>query len=425
MKSEIISIGDEVLIGQIINTNAAFLGEQLLLAGMPARRTVVVGDEPGEIADAITAAWTRSEVVIATGGLGPTHDDVTRSAITAMFDSDLVFSEAVFADVQAFFERRGRTMLPVHRDQALVPACAEAIRNPVGTAPGFHIRRDGKHLFVLPGVPDEMKVMTTSHIMPLLRSICDTRIAVRTLQTTGIPESNLADLLGAPDSLPDGVSLAFLPSTYGIRLRISARDTRQGEAEELCRTASALIAAKAGDFIFGESTTTLAEVVGALLRDRGLRLAVAESCTGGTLAAMLTDVPGSSDYFNRGVVTYSNESKIDILRVDESILLSHGAVSPLVAMMMAENVRKSAGVDFGLSTTGIAGPGGATAQKPVGVVWVGFSSSDTSFACKYLFGEDRIRTRQRASQAALDLLRRHLLGFPRSSHIVSETVILT
>jgi nicotinamide-nucleotide amidase len=422
MKAEIISIGDEILIGQIVNTNAAFLGEQLLNAGIPATRTVVVGDDPGEIAMTVRTALERADVIITTGGLGPTHDDVTRTAIASLFSSSLVFSPQVFEDVEAFFARRGRSMLPAHRDQALVPECATPIRNANGTAPGFDIQRDGRRLFVLPGVPEEMKAMMTDYIMPILAALSDDAIAVRTLLTTGIPESTLAQLLDTPASLPDDVSLAYLPSPFGIRLRVSSRDTDRTAATRRCDAFVDTILDRAGEFVFGEAPVTLAGLIGTLLREHGMRLAAAESCTAGTLASMITDVPGSSTYFDRGVVTYSNASKTDLLEIPASLIEQHGAVSAEVAVAMARGIRRSAAADIGISTTGIAGPDGGTDTKPVGMVWIGFNADGVSFACRYLFGNDRIRTRQRASQAALDLIRRHILGLPRSSSIVSETI---
>lgn len=425
MKAEILSIGDEVLIGQVVNTNAAFLGELLLHVGMPAGRSSVVGDNEGEIAEAIRTAWQRSDVIVTTGGLGPTHDDVTRAAVVAAFDSDLEFSEAVFEDVRAFFQQRGREMLPVHRGQAMIPACAKPIRNPVGTAPGFHIHDQGKHLFVLPGVPEEMKTMSGDYILPLLRSLCAATLVVKTLQTTGISESSLAGLIDAPESLPDGVSLAFLPSPFGIRLRLTCQDSGATSAEDVCAAATGMIRSKAGEFIFGEGATTLAECVGQELRARGLRLAIAESCTGGLISSMITDIPGSSDYFEQGVTTYSNDAKRRLLGLDERILRDHGAVSHQAAAAMAQSIRIHSGTAIGVSATGIAGPAGGTPDKPVGLVWIGYSTTVETFACKFLFGDDRLRTKQRTAQAALDLVRRNVLGLPRSSRIVSETVTPT
>lgn len=422
MKAEIISIGDEVLIGQVINTNAAYLGEQLLLAGMPATRSTVIGDDAGCILEILAEAWARSDIIIMTGGLGPTHDDVTRSAVVAFFRSELVFSPEVFDDIIRFFEQRGRSMLPLHRDQAMVPVCARVIRNACGTAPGLHIQQDRKHLFVLPGVPDEMQAMIAGDVVPIIRSQVQNPPIVLTYLTTGIPETQLAMLLDAPHSLPAGVSLAFLPSPFGVRLRISVQDTTERDAEQRFQKAADLILSRTAEFIVGEGEISLAERVGNLLGERGLRLAVAESCSGGMLANMITDVPGSSRYFERGVIAYSNSSKLSTLGIAASLLEQHGAVSSQVAMAMAEKIRILSGSEIGLGITGIAGPGGATPLKPTGLVWIGVSSQASTFACRYLFGENRLRTKQRAAQAALDLVRRHLLLLPSSSSIVLETI---
>jgi nicotinamide-nucleotide amidase len=418
MTAEILSIGDELLFGQTINTNAAFLGEQLLSVGIPVSRATTVGDAKEAILRACERAWAENDIVIATGGLGPTHDDITRDAVTAFFSSTLVFSELVFADIRSFFDRLRRPLLDVHRDQAMVPRDAHVIRNAKGTAPGSHFSRNGKHFFTLPGVPHEMTKMTKSYILPLLQPLVRNPPCVTVLMTTGIPESRLAARLEGAEKYFDSSSLAYLPDPRGVRLRIlSGGDIAPSHHTEFLE----FIRERIGECIYSEESAALGEVVGRLLREKRESLAVAESCTGGSLADLITDVPGCSEYFNLGVVAYSNRSKLELLGMDPDLIEQHGAVSPEVARAMAAGIRRRAGTSIGLSTTGIAGPSGGSALKQVGLVWIGISTDSGTAAFRYHFGEDRIRTKKRSGQAALDLVRRHLLGLPMESDIVVET----
>jgi nicotinamide-nucleotide amidase len=305
-----------------------------------------------------------------------------------------------------------RPVLDVNRDQAMVPEAAAVIRNAHGTAPGFHFTERGKHFFVTPGVPFEMKAMAERVILPVLKSSVTEHRAVSILRSTGIPESVLAKRLAGIDAFLDRASLAYLPSPLGVTLRITAISDDRRAAEQLREEMKAFILERAGDFVYGEGAVTLEAVTGAVLRGRGATLAVAESCTGGLLAGRITDVPGSSEYFDRGLVTYSNESKTSLLGIDPALLRSVGAVSREVAIAMAEAVRTRSDASFGLSTTGIAGPGGGSEEKPVGLVWIGLSAEGFADAWRYDLGTDRGRTRTRATQAALELLRRRLLGLP-------------
>lgn len=412
MTAEIISIGDELLIGQTVNTNASFLGELLSGAGVRVARVTTIGDDRAAMLQAFERAWREHDAVITTGGLGPTHDDITRAVVVDFFKTRLVFAKPVLQDIEAMFARMNRPVLDVNRDQAMVPEAAAVIRNVHGTAPGFHFTERGKHFFVTPGVPFEMKAMAERVILPVLKSSVTEHRAVSILRSTGIPESVLAKRLAGIDAFLDRASLAYLPSPLGVTLRITAISDDRRAAEQLREEMKAFILERAGDFVYGEGAVTLEAVTGALLRGRGASLAVAESCTGGLLAGRITDVPGSSEYFERGLVTYSNESKTSLLGIDPALLRSVGAVSREVAIAMAEAVRINAGASFGLSTTGIAGPGGGSEEKPVGLVWIGLSAEGFSDAWRYDLGTDRGRTRTRATQAALELLRRRLLGLP-------------
>ncbi|MFZ1730195.1 MAG: competence/damage-inducible protein A [Bacteroidota bacterium] len=412
MNAEILSIGDELLIGQVTNTNASYLGEQLSLLGITVRRVTTVGDRIEEILDAFNRAWQEQDVIITTGGLGPTHDDVTRNAVCRFFDTVLVENADVLSDVERFLAERKKPISPTNRDQAMVPGGASIIRNQNGTAPGYHFHRENKHFFVTPGVPYEMHGMTEQYILPELRKIATNNRASLTILTTSMPESTLADLLLGIESQREGCSIAYLPSPLGVRVRITAVAEDQGTAAQQVEELRKAIADRAGEYIFGSGKDSLEQVLGAMLTERGQTLAVAESCTGGLITDRITNVPGSSDWFEHGVVCYSNRSKTKLLSVNPAVIDRHGAVSKQTAEAMAAGIRRTADTDFGLATTGIAGPDGGTPNKPVGLVWIALSSAEGSFAFEYYFGNDRVLTKQRAAQAALDMLRRALLRLP-------------
>ncbi|MBL0175703.1 MAG: competence/damage-inducible protein A [Ignavibacteria bacterium] len=412
MTAEIISIGDELLIGQTVNTNASFLGEKLSAIGVRVARVTTVGDDRAAMLQAFERAWAEHDAVITTGGLGPTHDDITRAVVVDFFRTRLVFSRFVMQDIEAMFARLNRPVHAANRDQAMVPEAAAVIRNANGTAPGFHFADRGRHFFVTPGVPYEMQAMAESVIVPVLRASVTEHRAVVNLRSTGIPESVLAMRLDGIDAFLGDAALAYLPSPLGVTLRVSAIDTVPREAEKRRDAMKRFILDRVAEYVYGEDGVTLEQTVGTLLRGRGSTLAVAESCTGGLLANRITDVPGSSAYFERGAVTYSNASKTAMLGVDPAIIAAHGAVSRETAVALAIGARETAGTSFGLSTTGVAGPDGGSAEKPVGTVWIGLSAEGFADAWRYDFGTNRARTKLRATQAALDLLRRRLLGLP-------------
>ncbi|MCB2205671.1 competence/damage-inducible protein A [bacterium] len=421
MNAEILSIGDELLIGQVVNTNASWLGEQFNLLGITVARITAVGDDHEVLLAAFRRAWEEMDIVIATGGLGPTHDDVTRAAFCDFFDTTLVHNADVLTDIERLFADRRRPLTAVNRDQAMVPQAARVMRNSEGTAPGYHLQKNGKHFFVTPGVPYEMHAMFAQHVAPALRDSVQGARASVTLLTTGIPESSLADLLKGVDTRHRDVRVAFLPSPLGVRIRLTARAADETGAGAALREVRDFVTSRAEEYLFGSGTQTLEEVVEALLVERGQSLAVAESCTGGLIADKLTNVPGSSTCFERGVVTYSNESKTQLLGVPAELIETHGAVSREVAEAMAQGIRRSAGTDIGIATTGVAGPSGGSAEKPVGLVWIAVSSPEGTVAQDFYFGEHRMRTKLRAAQTALDLVRRQLLAFPPIPSIMTET----
>lgn len=411
MNAEIITIGDEILIGQVVNTNQAYIGEQLSQLGIATRRATTTGDDLPEILRAFTRAWAEQELVIVTGGLGPTHDDVTKKALCSFFRCDLTPNSDVRHWIEELLRRRNSKWSAASDEQTLIPSKAAVFLNPVGTAPAMVFEEDGRIMAVMPGVPFEMKALMEQSVVPLLRARRAGNVtAHRTLRTTGIAESLLAAELGDPADLLGGGALAFLPSPRGVRLRATVEDSSFENAERRLDEIERRIRAKAGKYIYAVGEEELEEVLGKLLREKELTIAVAESCTGGLITDRITNVSGSSEYFERGVVAYSNRSKVELLGVPPKLIEAHGAVSKEVAEAMARGIRTKAGSSIGLSTTGIAGPGGGSTEKPVGLVWVGYCDARTSLAIRLQFGDERIRVKERASQAALELVRRRILG---------------
>ena len=410
MKAIIISIGDELLIGQVINTNAAFIAQKLNVVGIEVDRILTVADTQEAILESFQASYASHDVLIVTGGLGPTHDDITRTAVCTFFQTELIASEEARANIRIFLQARNRPWSDAAEDQTRVPRGATVIPNHYGTAPGEFFHRDGKYFIVMPGVPQEMEGMVNEFVVPYFQQHTTGNVILhRTLNTTGIAESVLADRLGNIEELLRGEKLAFLPSTMGVRMRITVIGTDVNACREKLSSIERMIRARAEKYIYSVDDQPLEAVVGNILAEKRLTIAVAESCTGGLLADTITNVSGSSRYFERGVVTYSNRSKIDLLDVPEEVINAHGAVSKEVAEAMAQGVRNHAKVDIGISTTGVAGPTGGSAEKPVGLVWIGYADKNERFALKFFLGSDRLRIKERAAHAALELVRRKIL----------------
>jgi nicotinamide-nucleotide amidase len=413
MKAEIITIGDELLIGQIINTNQAYIAEQLNSVGISCDRMTTVGDDAAVIVDAFTEAYNRVDVVCVTGGLGPTHDDITKKKVCDFFKKDLVIHEETLAHIQALAQKRNIAMIQSNIDQALVPKDCTVIPNANGTAPGMLFEQNNKYFFVLPGVPFEMKDMIDTWIIPFLKKKNDGSVVLhKTMKTTGIGESMLAHEIGSIENIigTDGTTtLAFLPNPLGTKLRITVKDNTIESARVKIQHAEQTLRSKVEKYIYSDDEKDLEDVIGVLLKEHNYTLSTAESCTGGLIANRITNVSGSSEYFLGGFVVYHNHLKSRELGVPEKLIADHGAVSQEVAEAMAHGARLSAKSDIALSTTGIAGPTGGTPEKPVGICWIGYSDSDSTFATKFNFGDNRLRFKERASQAALELLRRKLL----------------
>ncbi|MFH1526961.1 MAG: competence/damage-inducible protein A [Bacteroidota bacterium] len=415
MKAYLISIGDELLNGQTVNTNAAYIGERLFQNQVEVLKTAVIGDNEESILAEFSDAINSADLIIVTGGLGPTHDDVTRKSVVKFFDSELILNNDVLMDITDLFTRRGREVTPSNKDQAFVPKICETIRNYSGTAPGYWILKDKKIFVVVPGVPHEMKEMMENFVMPRISNILGDehrKSHTTNLLTTGIPESFLFEKLGSIEDLVKGGKMAFLPSQFGVKLRITSTGETEEEAKDKLIEIEQQIRSIAGRYIYGKNDETLESVIARLLIDRGLTVSVAESCTGGLISSRLTNVSGSSDYFQRGFITYSNGAKVELLHIDEDMINKYGAVSLDVARLMADGVRAVSGTDIGLAATGIMGPTGATQDKPVGLVYIGICDDKICTARKFKFGEDRLLNKDRTAQAALEMLRRNLLGIP-------------
>lgn len=408
---ELISIGDEITTGHTLDTNSAYIAKKLAEIGLMVGYKTAVGDDLVRMEEVFHKSLARADIIIATGGLGPTDDDVTKRAIVKVFKRNLVFHEDVLDDLKIRFQKRGIEMPSINQNQALLPQGATFLRNEIGSALGIVIEENGKIFVSLPGVPREMEIITEKELIPFLQTKIELQCLYEVkLRTTGIMESALAELIKPIVRIPEFVRFAYLPSYGGVDLRIIAA----GNDYKVCQTAveeiKTAIIGVAGKYIYAEGNQTLEAVVGNLLRQQNARIATAESCTAGLLAGRFTEVAGSSDYFDRGIIAYSNESKVDLLGVSEELLENFGAVSREVAEAMASGIRHLAKVDYGLSITGIAGPGGGTSDKPVGTVHIAVASKFGIRHKKLQLISDREVNRQRSVTAAMELLRRTILG---------------
>lgn len=399
MKAEIITIGDEILSGQTIDTNSAYIGERLNHLGIEIIFKTSVGDNIKNISEAIYNALNRADVVITAGGLGPTNDDLTKKAVVKVFRKNLVFHEEILKKVENNFRKRGISMPKINQNQALIPQGAKALNNLWGTAPGIFIEDSKKLFFALPGVPLEMRSILESEVLKILQKKTKTKFFQKRLKTTGTAESVIYEKVEKLIKGKKDTNIAFLPSFLGVDIKLTAK------SEEKLIEVEKEIKNILGNTIYGEEDIALEEVLGKLLLEKKKTISVAESCTGGLIGKRFTNVSGSSQWFERGVISYSNRSKIELLGVSEEMLEKYGAVSEQVAILMAEGIRRISKTDYGLSSTGIAGPTGGTPEKPVGLVFIGFAHENDSFAEKFLFGEDRNTNRERTAQAALNLVR--------------------
>lgn len=410
MKAAVVTIGNELLQGFVVDTNAAWLGKELLALGVEVVQRLTVGDEEPEIRRAVLSALSQADLVIATGGLGPTSDDLTRPVVAGIFHDRLVRDQRILKSIRDRFKARGVRMPAINRDQALVPRSGRAFPNPVGSAPGLVFERDGKTCILLPGVPWEMKVLFEKDVKAFIRARAGgSFVLTKTLRTTGIPESNLAERVSRVTAKWPKGTLAFLPSTSGVDLRIKVEGKARSRAHKQLEALAKPLVKVIEPYLYGTGEETLEEAVGQALRRKARTVAVAESCTGGLVGDRLTNVPGSSEYFLGGAVVYSNILKHRLLGVSSLILRTKGAVSEECAKQMARGVRDLCGSDLGLAVTGIAGPEGGTREKPVGLVFLALADGKEIVAEKHRFLNSRREIKERAAQAALNLLRKRLL----------------
>ena len=407
MNATIITIGDEILIGQIVDTNTASISRKLNAIGLAIKEKTSIGDRAEEITECVKRAMAQSKVVIMTGGLGPTKDDITKTTLAEMFNSSLIYNEAEGEHIRTLLARRNIPFTDLNRSQALVPECCTVLHNAHGTAPGMWFdTEEGNIVISLPGVPFEMEHLMDEVVVPRLKECLELRSIVhKTLITRGIPESLLAERIEKwEDALPDYMHLAYLPAPNIVRLRLSAYDIEKEAAERAIEKEFDKLREIIGENIVGWEGATLEQQVHDILTRRNLTLATAESCTGGTIASKFTAMAGASAYFLAGVVAYANSAKSNIIEVNSEDILRYGAVSESVARQMAEGVRRVAGADYAIATTGIAGPGGGSAEKPVGTVWMAVATPEGTIAQMRNCGTDRSQIISRASAYAIEML---------------------
>lgn len=410
MNAEIISIGDELLIGQVINTNASWIAQELNKIGIGVKQISVISDERECIVRALIDASKRAGVIILTGGLGPTKDDLTKQTLCSYFKSKLVLDETVLGDIEKLFLARGYMITELNRMQAEVPDNCKVIRNYNGTAPGMWFDYDDNIYISLPGVPFEMKAMMETSVIPDLQKIFSKEVIIhQTIMTTGVGESFLADKISDwENNLPEYIKLAYLPSPGVVRLRLSAygkdRELLENKIKDETRILSSLIS----EYIFSYNDEAIEQVIARLLKEKMKTLSIAESCTGGYISHLITSISGSSFYYIGGLVAYSNEIKIQSLNVSADTIKQHGAVSEETVKQMAIGVLNKFKTDFSIATSGICGPEGGSPDKPVGTVWVAVASKTGVEAKRFMFGDKRDRNIVRASIAALNMLRKEI-----------------
>ena len=411
MKAEIITIGDELLIGQTIDTNSAWIGAELSMAGFDIRKKTSIHDIRTDILKALSEAEGKCDLVIITGGLGPTSDDITKPALCDFFSTRLIMNQEVLGMITEMMEKRSFPMNTNNRKQAEVPESCRVLTNAAGTAPGMWFERTSTVFISLPGVPSEMKYLMNTHVLPELKQRFRSQAIVhRNLMTYGVPEALLAEKLESFEAgLPHEIKLAYLPSSGIIKLRLTGTGGDYDTVSRLVENQVKKLYIIIPELIYGEEGETLEMAVGRLLREKGRTIATAESCTGGNIARLITSNPGSSEYYPGSVVAYSNAMKIKLLGVDEQLIEDHGAVSEPVVRAMAGAAREIFDTDYALATSGIAGPDGATPGKPVGTLWTAVASAGGIHAEKHTFGADRLTNIGRFSNLALNMLRKQII----------------
>lgn len=414
-RAHIISIGNELLNGDTVNTNASWIGRFLTEKGFRVDEVLTISDDYESIVASVKWSLEHADLVIATGGLGPTHDDITKKAVGDIFGSRMIPDEKVTDHIKKMFAQRGFTFSESNREQAMVPEECEVLFNNKGTAPGMWFQKNHSFLAVLPGVPHEMKFLMEKRVSEKVDSLFqETEFrAVKYLKTAGVTESSLSDdyIGNLSDFIDNDFKVAYLPNPGGVTIRITCQGSTQKDSDLKISELENYITDKAGKVIYGEGRDfTLSEALGNLLENRNYTLATAESCTGGYLSDEITNVPGCSSYMKGGIIAYSNDIKIRHLKVPDTEIEKYGAVSKPVALAMALGISEKFGTDIGVSTTGIAGPGGGSHVKPVGTVWMGFRIFDQHFAMKAILTKDRLLNKERSAMIVIETIRRVLLN---------------
>jgi nicotinamide-nucleotide amidase len=417
MNAEMLTIGDEILIGQINNTNSVWIAQELNMLGIKVVHMASVSDDESAIINAFNAALLRADFVFITGGLGPTKDDITKKTFAGYFESGLVMDEEVLANVSSFFVKRGKEVSEINKQQALVPAGCFVIKNIHGTAPGMWMKKQGVNFISMPGVPFEMKAMMIDIVLPKIKNENSLPfIYHKTVLTQGAGESVLAEIIESWENGLEAknIKLAYLPQPGIVRLRLSTIgknfDVLKKNVDDEIEKLELLIDKYIFGFEnYGEKPPTLEKIVSELLREKKQTLALAESCTGGYIASLFTAIPGASDIFKGAIVPYTNTAKNEILNIEQKIFLTAGAVSKECVEQLAENVLKKFHSDYSIAVSGIAGPGGGTSEKPVGLVWVALASKEKTRSFKFIFGDNRNRNIVMTAQASLNLLRKFIL----------------
>lgn len=413
MKINIVTIGDEILIGQIIDTNSAWMATELNRIGAEVNEILSISDDKEAISEALDRSFNQADVILMTGGLGPTKDDITKKTIAEYFNAEMVFDQASYDRILKLFERWGRSSTEAHRQQCYMPANAELLYNKMGTAPGMWFKNQDKILVSMPGVPYEMQYIMEKHVLPRL-SNGNKQIAIdhRTIRTVGEGESRIAARIETiENSLPAGIKLAYLPSLGSVRLRLTGRGTDANQLTKILDEQVARIQSEIPELIFGYGKIQLEEAIGELLLKHKKTMTTAESCTGGYLAHMITSVPGSSGYFLGSIIAYSNEVKTQELKVQDQTLQKHGAVSEATVKEMVSGALEKFHTDLAVAVSGIAGPGGGTPEKPVGTIWMAVGDKNHTETYLVKAGKDRVKNIQYASVYALNLIRKFILKY--------------
>jgi nicotinamide-nucleotide amidase len=412
VEAEIITIGDEILIGQTIDTNSAWMGQQLNDVGVDVDRVVSIRDTKEAIVEALDNVKPKTQLVLLTGGLGPTKDDITKYTLQDYFGGDLVFNQEAYDNVERIFKMFNKEVIEVNRLQAMVPSTCAMLLNEMGTAPGMLFERDGVYYISMPGVPYEMKHLVKTHVLPLIKEKLNTGVVIhRTILTQGVGESFLAEMIKDwQDALHEEISLAYLPSAGMVKMRLTVKGRDEQFLNGLIENAVSELLPQIEKHVYGKENDTLESVVGTLLKNDNATLASAESCTGGNIARLLTTIPGSSAYFIGSVVAYHNHVKQNMLDVKEEDLKKYGAVSEPVVLQMANGAKGKFGTDYAVATSGIAGPDGGTKDKPVGTIWIAVAGPNRTITRKFSFGNNRLRNIQKTSFMALNMLREELMA---------------